>query len=135
MTQYRILCGSVAEPDPEPVEPKIFCGAREGAVISYIGSGSGAEIIFLINILLYCRQFGGCQDQDEQKLIRENVERDPKLRDWSCRCRVECSGTVLPELESDPVGVECGREVLPELESDPVGVKCGGDGGEYDQVD
>ena len=57
MTQYRILCGSVAEPDPEPVEPKIFCGAREGAVISYIGSGSGAEIIFWLKIsviFLYC---------------------------------------------------------------------------------
>ena len=66
MTQYRILCGSVAEPDPEPVEPKIFCGARAGAVISYIGSGSGAEIIFLLRvlvILLYSRQFGGYQNQ------------------------------------------------------------------------
>ena len=33
---------SVAEPelDPEPVEPKLFCGT--GAVISYFGSGSTA---------------------------------------------------------------------------------------------
>ena len=33
---------------------------------------------------------------------------------------------VLPEFETDPVGVECGGEVpvLPELESDPVGEEC-----------
>ena len=30
------------EPKPAPVEPKLFCGARAGAVISYLGSGSMA---------------------------------------------------------------------------------------------
>ena len=41
-------------------------GAGTGAVISYFGSGSAAEMIFLIKILvilLYSRQFGGCQDE------------------------------------------------------------------------
>ena len=47
--------------DPEPLETKLFCGARAGDVISYFGSG--AEFIFLINILLHCSQCGGCQDE------------------------------------------------------------------------
>ena len=38
------------------------CGAGTGALISYFGSSSG-EILFLV-ILLYCRQFGGCQDKN-----------------------------------------------------------------------
>ena len=39
--------------EPEPLEPKLFWGfgAWAGAVISYFGSGSRAESIFLINIL------------------------------------------------------------------------------------
>ena len=42
MNQTRSLLCSVAE--PEPVEPKLFCGTgvETGAVISYFGSGSTA---------------------------------------------------------------------------------------------
>ena len=65
-------CRSVAE--PEPVEPKLFRGTRAGAFISYFGStGFEAEIIFLINIFLYCRQFGGCVDK--LKLISTKTEK------------------------------------------------------------
>ena len=64
MGLYGIENCSVAE--PESVEPKLFCGT--GAVISYFGSGSTAPEPkylpnLLINIILSCRQFGGCQDK------------------------------------------------------------------------
>ena len=36
---------------------------------NYLGPGAGAEIKFLINI--FCRQFGGCYDED--KLISTSI--------------------------------------------------------------
>ena len=42
LIMYSMLFISVAEPEPELVEPKLFCGAGAGtgAVISNFGSGS-----------------------------------------------------------------------------------------------
>ena len=53
------LFSSVGEPEPEPVEPKLFCvtGAGTRAIISYFGSGSlapGRVWNLLICSLLFC---------------------------------------------------------------------------------
>ena len=49
---------SVAELEPEPMEPQLFWDTRAGANMNYFGSGSTApepELYFLWKILLYLK--------------------------------------------------------------------------------